>query len=219
MPEIKISPSILSANFGSLNDEIEKISNADWLHVDVMDGQFVPVITIGPKVVKYLKTELPLDVHLMINNPERQLKAFADAGAAIIVIHLESCDNPKELVQEIKALGVKAGIAINPATPIDGVLPFLDELDLLVVMSVVPGKGGQSFMVEVLDKVRLARGRAPELDIQVDGGINDETIKLAAAAGANVFVAGSYTFKHGPDETPADRVETLRRAAEEGRKQ
>lgn len=216
-PTLKIAPSILSANFGGLNAEAAKVANADWLHVDVMDGQFAPAITIGAGVMKYIKTELPLEVHLMVNNPERQFKQFADAGASYITFHLEACGNPKEALAGIRGLGVKAGLAINPGTPIEKALPFLSDLDLLIVMTVVPGKGGQSFMAEMLDKVRIARQREPELEIMVDGGINGENIGLAAAAGANAFVAGSYVFKHGPGESPAQRVEILRKGAIAGR--
>lgn len=218
-PTLKICPSILSANFGDLNAEVAKIANADWVHVDVMDGQFVPAITIGAGVMRYIKTELPLEVHLMVNTPEGQFKQFADAGASYITFHLEACDNPKKALAAIRELGVKAGVAINPATPIEKALPFLSDIDLLIVMTVVPGKGGQSFMAEMLDKVRIARQREPELDIMVDGGINAGNIGLAAAAGANAFVAGSFVFRHGPGESPAERVEILRKGANQGREE
>lgn len=215
-PTLKIAPSILSADFGDLNAQVAKVKNADWLHIDVMDGQFVPAITFGPKIMSQIKTDLPMDVHLMVNNPERQFKPFADAGASYISFHLEACDNPKDALAAIRKLGVKAGLAINPATPIEKALPFLSDLDLLIVMTVVPGKGGQSFMAEMLEKVKIARKHAPGIDIQVDGGITADTIGLATAAGANAFVAGSYVFKHGPGESPAERVEALRKGAMEG---
>ena len=215
-PTLKIAPSILSADFGDLNAQVAKVKNADWLHIDVMDGQFVPAITFGPKIMSQIKTDLPMDVHLMVNNPERQFKPFADAGASYISFHLEACDNPKDALAAIHKLGVKAGLAINPATPIEKALPFLSDLDLLIVMTVVPGKGGQSFMAEMLEKVKIARKHAPGIDIQVDGGITADTIGLATAAGANAFVAGSYVFKHGPGESPAERVEALRKGAMEG---
>lgn len=217
-PALKICPSILSADFGELNAEVAKVTNADWLHVDVMDGQFVPAITIGAGVMKHIKTGLPLDVHLMVDNPERQFKPFAEAGASYLTFHLEACGNPRKILAAIRELGVKAGLAVNPATPIEKALPFLGELDLLIVMTVVPGKGGQSFMEDMLEKVRIARKRAPQLDIMVDGGITTDNIGLAAAAGANAFVAGSFVFKHGPGESPAQRVETLRKEANQGRK-
>lgn len=216
-PALKICPSILSADFGELNAEVAKVANADWLHVDVMDGRFVPAITIGAGVMKYIRTGLPLEVHLMVDNPERQVRPFAEAGASYISFHLEACGNPRKTLAAIRGLGVKAGLAINPATPIEKALPFFGNLDLFIVMTVVPGKGGQSFMEEMLEKVRIARKMAPELDIMVDGGITAGNIGLAAAAGANAFVAGSFVFRHSPGESPARRVEALRNGANQGR--
>ncbi len=192
---MKIAPSILSSDFGKLNEEIKSIeAGSDLIHVDVMDGRFVPNITLGAPIVKCIKSKLPLDVHLMIENPENYIEDFAKAGAAIITIHAEACSNLSKIIQEIKKLGVKAGVALNPSTELSVIEEVLNELDMVVLMTVNPGFGGQSFMHEVVPKIKELRSIMPDLDIEIDGGINDETAKIALEAGANILVAGSFIF-------------------------
>lgn len=199
---IKVAPSILSADFGSLGEEVKKLerAGADWVHVDVMDGHFVPNITIGPGVIKHIRqyTRLPFDVHLMILNPEKFVEAFAKAGADMITIHVEATHNIRDTLRRIRSLGKKAGISINPGTPFSAALPYMSEIDLLLIMTVNPGFGGQAFMPECLAKIRQAREyvdqHALSLDIEVDGGINAQTGRLAIKAGANVLAAGTALF-------------------------
>jgi ribulose-phosphate 3-epimerase len=201
-----IAPSILSADFSRLGEEVEAVTaaGADVIHVDVMDGHFVPNITIGPLVVKAVRrvTELPLDVHLMIENPDRYLEAFAKAGADWITVHVETGYHLHRTVHRIKELGKKAGVVLNPATPLTTVEYLLGDVDLVMLMSVNPGFGGQSFISSVLDKIRrlteMIDERGLETGIEVDGGINPETMPQVVAAGANIFVAGSAIFGH-PD--------------------
>ena len=194
--KIKISPSILSADFGSLNEEIATVEKySDYIHIDVMDGHFVPNITIGACVVWGIKTRLPLDVHLMIDNPEKYLEEFKEAGAKILTVHFEACKNLKEVLKRIKELGMKAGVSIKPKTNVEVLKPILPYADWVLVMSVEPGFGGQQFMENSLEKIKWLRKNAPKLDIAVDGGINEKTAKLCVKAGANVLIAGSYIFK------------------------
>jgi len=202
--DIKIAPSILSADFGRLNDEIAQIEPySDVLHIDVMDGHFVPNITIGPVVVKAIKSSLPFDCHLMIENPQLYIKDFIDAAVFAgcelndinITVHQEACTHLHRVVQQIKSFGVNAGVSINPATPVDTIKHVLSDIDMVLVMSVNPGFGGQSFIDESLVKIRALREMRSDLDIQVDGGINDKTAKLCIDVGANVLVSGSYIFK------------------------
>lgn len=195
-----ISPSILSADFANLEKEIKRIENAgaDWVHIDVMDGHFVPNITIGVPVVKSLKavTKLPLDVHLMIENPEKYIEAFAKAGADIITFHFEAVKDVNSITDLIKSFGVKAGMSIKPKTSPEVVFPYLKNLDMLLVMTVEPGFGGQKFMQDCAEKIPYIKQKAPEsLIIQVDGGINAETARICTTLGANSLVAGNYIYK------------------------
>jgi len=193
---IKVSPSIFSADFGRLNDDIATVDKyADYIHVDVMDGHFVPNITIGACVIWGIKTRLPLDVHLMIDSPEKYLEDFKDAGANILTVHFEACKNLKEVLGRIKELGMKAGVSIKPKTKVEELKPYLNLIDWALVMSVEPGFGGQQFMENSLDKIKWLRKNAPKIDIAVDGGINEKTAKLCKEAGANILIAGSYIFK------------------------
>lgn len=195
-----ISPSILSADFANLEKEIKRIENAgaDWVHIDVMDGHFVPNITIGVPVVKSLKavTKLPLDVHLMIENPEKYIEAFAKAGADIITFHFEAVKDVNSIIDLIKSFGVKAGMSIKPKTFPEVVFPYLKNLDMLLVMTVEPGFGGQKFMQDCAEKIPSIKQKAPEsLIIQVDGGINAETARICTTLGANSLVSGNYIYK------------------------
>jgi ribulose-phosphate 3-epimerase len=217
MKAVKLAPSILSADFAQLGAEVDRVAaEADLLHVDVMDGHFVPNLTIGPPVVEALRkhTELFLDCHLMVDNPQVLLADFADAGADRCIVHVELGD-PRPLFAELRERNVGVGIVLNPETPVESVLPYLDEVDLVLVMSVHPGWGGQQFIAEVLEKVRVLRGaieeRRLDVEIEIDGGINVETAPLAARAGVDILVAGSAVFR-APDPLAAAR--DIRAAAE-----
>jgi ribulose-phosphate 3-epimerase len=202
--EHKIAPSILSADFARLGDEIRRVeeAGADLIHFDVMDGHFVPNLSIGVPVLESLRkiTRLPLDVHLMISEPARYLRSFVDAGANSISVHAEVCDDLAEIAAQIHALGARASVAINPETPSDRVLAAAEHLDMILVMSVHPGFGGQSFISDSLEKLRAVRReierRGLNVDIEVDGGIKIDNIAAVAEAGANVFVSGSGIFGH-----------------------
>jgi ribulose-phosphate 3-epimerase len=221
---IRIAPSILSADFSCLRDEVQAIAaaGADYIHIDVMDGHFVPNLTIGPVVVEALRPhcDLPFDVHLMISPADPYIPAFAEAGADILTVHPEAGPHLHRTVQLIKSLGKKAGVSLNPATPPDHVDGVLADIDLVLVMTVNPGFGGQKFIMSQLDKIRVLRRRIDEatagngrtIDLEVDGGINAETAKLAIEAGADVLVAGTASFTGGP-QAYAGNLRLLRAAA------
>ncbi len=204
---VKIAPSILSANFAFLQEEIDKVSNADYLHIDVMDGHFVPNITLGPVVIKNIKTDLVKDVHLMIENPINFTEEFFRSGADIITVHYESCKNILETIDKIHSFGIKAGISIKPETKYEDIIDLIPSIDMILIMTVNPGFGGQKFIPEVLGKIKKLREMFPEIDIEVDGGINEETAKIAKESGANIFVSGSYIFN---SESPRESIEKLR---------
>ena len=214
---IKISPSILSADFSILGDEIKSLeqAGADLIHVDVMDGHFVQNITMGPPIIKMIRkcTKLPFDVHLMISPVEKYIKAFADAGSDIITIHPEATDNLKRAVGTIKSLGKKAGVSLNPKTPISALMDVINDIDLILIMSVNPGFAGQSFMREVLPKVtelrKMINDKKLKIDIEIDGGINFETAPLAVKAGANILVSGTTIFSG----SLKDNIQKLRNCA------
>ena len=203
MKKIQISPSILSADFNQLGSEIKKLEEggADMIHVDVMDGHFVPNLTIGPPVIKDLKkhSSMLFDVHLMISPVHKYIQAYSDAGADIITIHPEATENLKSSILKIKELNKKAGVSLNPETKIDVILDCLDEIDLVLIMSVNPGFGGQKFMPQVLDKIKelkkIQKEKKLNFDIEIDGGINFENSKNAIEAGANILVSGTTIFK------------------------
>ena len=215
---IKIAPSILSADFGRLGQQIAEAENggADYIHVDIMDGHFVPNLTFGPLVVRAIRpwTKLPLDVHMMIASPEQFIAEFVEAGADIITVHAEACAHLHRVVHQIKESGAKAGVAINPATPLSAVEEVLPDLDQVLVMTVNPGFGGQAFIGSVVDKIKRMRAMLDErglaVELEVDGGISTKTARTAAEAGARVLVAGSAVYNN--QTSVADAIANLRKS-------
>jgi len=207
---IKIAPSILSADFSKLGDEVREVeaAGADLIHVDVMDGHFVPNITIGPLVVEALRpiTKLPLDVHLMIENPDQYIEAFAKAGADYITVHVEASRHLHRTIQLIKSFGIKAGVVLNPHTPVHQIQHVLEDIDMVLLMTVNPGFGGQKFITSVIPKIQelssIIKANDLQVEIEIDGGINEETIVPCAEAGATIFVAGSAIYNQ-PDRAAA----------------
>ena len=216
---MRINPSVLSADFVNMEAALQSISTADAVHVDVMDYHFVPNLTFGPQMVSRIQevSPVPLDVHLMIDNPDKWAVDFARTGAECVTFHVEATDNPEGVLDQLEEAGAKTGISVKPGTPIEPYLPLISRVDQVLVMTVEPGFGGQSFMAEVLPKVEAvaqeARRLGRDIWIQVDGGVAPDTIGFAAAAGANTFVAGSSVFKPGVD--PAVAIAELREKARE----
>lgn len=215
----RINPSILAADFVNMQADLARIATADFAHVDVMDNHFVPNLTFGPQMVERIQatSPIPLDVHLMITDPERWAPEYAEIGAASVTFHLEAADEPVALARRLRDIGSRAGVAVKPATPVESLYDVLDEFDQILVMTVEPGFGGQSFMPETMPKLRAladeARRRGSQVWLQVDGGISERTIEIAAAAGADTFVAGSAVYGADDVEAAVTRLRDLARAA------
>lgn len=211
---VKIAPSILSADFSKLGEEIKDVERggADYIHVDVMDGHFVPNITIGPLIVEAIRpiTKLPLDVHLMIENPDQYIEAFANAGADYLTVHVEACKHLHRTIHYIKSFGVKAGVVLNPATPVQTIEHVIEDIDMVLLMTVNPGFGGQKFIEQVLPKItqvkELVDKKGLSVEIEVDGGVNEETARKCVEAGANVLVAGSAIYNERDRKTAIEKI-------------
>ena len=218
---VKISPSILSADFNKLGSEVKALNDggADLVHIDIMDGHFVPNLTIGPEVVKGLRgnTQLPFDVHLMIEDPDKYIDKFIAAGSDLIAVHPEACVHLHRTLGLIKQNNVKAGVALNPSTPLTSIEPILEDLDLIVIMTVNPGFPAQKFIASMVPKIKMTRElinqRGLKIEIEVDGGVKAENAKIIVDAGADILVAGSAVFK-GPKQTPAENIQLIRSAVE-----
>jgi ribulose-phosphate 3-epimerase len=221
--DVVISPSILTSDFADLRGELDRISNADWVHVDVMDNHFVPNLTFGPSVVESVvrSTSLPVDAHLMITDPDRWAPGYAEVGCSSVTVHVEAASAPIRLMRTLRSMGVRAGLALNPATPVEPYADLLAEIDMLLVMTVEPGFGGQPFLDVCLPKIRRAReliadsGR--QVWLQVDGGVSGKTIERCAEAGADVFVAGSAVYSAEDAAAEVDRLRSLACAVRQGR--
>lgn len=206
-----VAPSILSADFSKLREEVQMVEKAgsEYIHIDIMDGHFVPNLTMGPCVVSSIRphSKAVFDVHLMIENPEKYVESFAKSGADILTVHYESTKDMKALINQIKALGVKVGITINPPTPVEVILPYIDDVDMVLIMTVNPGFGGQSLIKECLDKIKFLRKNYPDLDIEIDGGVKIDNLDMVMESGANIIVAGSAVFNA---ENPEDVVKAIK---------
>ena len=206
-----VAPSILSADFSKLREEVQMVEKAgsEYIHIDIMDGHFVPNLTMGPCVVSSIRphSKAVFDVHLMIDNPEKYVESFAKSGADILTVHYESTNDMKALIKQIKDLGVKVGITINPPTPVEVILPYIDDVDMVLIMSVNPGFGGQSLIEDCLDKIKFLRANYPDLDIEIDGGVKLDNLDKVMESGANIIVAGSAVFNA---ENPEDVVKAIK---------